>query len=313
MKKALLAAAAVLFGVNISHAGAFDGSGCTLGSALGFSCEPPRDNAAYAAWSATYDGSGKPIEWVALPGGGFMMGSPENDPEGSVDAMPRHEVGIRKFEMSRTPVTVAQYKECFDAGKCSEPSGCNWGAPDSWDHPVNCVNWFQANEYVKYISGKPGFEGARLPSEAEWEYAARSGGKDNLYPWGNEEPRPDKVVYHYDGPLTAPVCSKPAGNTEQGLCDMSGHVAQWLSDIFESGYKGEPVDGTKLPGYPSAWQIKIGLAGALSGKLVSLRGIDMSAPDRLGMGVTMRNDYRPSKYVSYSDATIGFRLARSIR
>lgn len=102
---------------------------------------------------------------------------------------------------------------------------CNSDKPGRQLHPVNCVDWEQANQYAK-------FKGARLPSDAEYEYAATSGGKNQKYPWGNEDETCDKAVmsgkgdYGCGSEATMPVCSKPAGNTAKGLCDMVGNVWQ---------------------------------------------------------------------------------------
>lgn len=162
-----------------------------------------------------------PGNWVAIAGGKFKMVT-----DNGVSAFER-EVAIESFEMSKTAVTVEQYASCVNEGACTEPAtgdSCNWGKPGRELHPVNCVDWAQADQYAK-------FKGARLPSEAEWAFAATSGGKDQKYPWGNEAPACDKAVMAGCGNEgTMPVCSKPAGNTAYGLCDMAGNVWQWTQD-----------------------------------------------------------------------------------
>lgn len=187
-----------------------------------------------------------PIEWVTINGGRFILGAdfPGYHFE---DTRPAHKVTIKTFEMSKTAVTVEQYAECVNKKKCGVPEGrdgnCNWGKPGKEQHPINCVDWDQANQYAR-------FKGAMLPSEAEWEYAARSGGKDQKYPWGNEEPTCERVVIYGNGGYgcgaggTMPVCSKPAGNTAQGLCDMAGNVAQWVQDQYHYSYEGAPNNGS---------------------------------------------------------------------
>ena len=201
----------------------------------------------YAAGSAHQMGvPPAPIEWVTINGGRFILGA---DYPGYhfEDTKPAHKVTIKTFEMSKTAVTVEQYAECVNKKKCEEPEtrdwNCNWGKPGKEQHPINCVDWDQANQYAR-------FKGARLPSEAEWEYAARSGGRDQKYPWGNEEPSCDRVVFYGNGSYgcgtggTMPVCSKLAGNTAQGLCDMAGNVAQWVQDQYHYSYKGAPNNGS---------------------------------------------------------------------
>jgi formylglycine-generating enzyme required for sulfatase activity len=170
------------------------------------------------------------------------------------DARPVHEVTIPTFQMSKTLVTVEQYAECVIKGGCTKPdtgNGCNWGQAGRQRHPINCVDWNQANQYAK-------FKGARLPSESEYEYAAKSGGKNQKYPWGNDDTSDKAVIFGntwplnglsgviMPGPATMPVCSKPAGNTSQGLCDMVGNGWEWVEDTYQSSYVGAPTDGSAV-------------------------------------------------------------------
>ena len=190
------------------------------------------------------DGAG--ILWVSMPGGAFLMGSDRND-----DEKPRHRVTVKGFRMARTETTVKQYRACVQAGACTEPdssgrnSSCNWGQSGREDHPVNCIDWKQSSAFCRWVGG-------RLPSEAEWEYAARSGGRDQEYPWGNEAANCSRAVLSDGGNgcgqgRTWPVCSKESGNTAQGLCDMAGNVGEWVQDGYQGAYGGAPVDG-------SAWE-----------------------------------------------------------
>ncbi len=188
------------------------------------------------------------LEWVTIPGGTFMMGSPE----GIVIIItnigqPQHEVTVPTFKISKTEITVQQYGVCVDARICSEPSTAyetdNWGKAGRENNPINSVNWYQAREFAEWLDG-------RLPSEAEWEYAARSGGQDIVYPWGNEEVICERAVIDSDengnscgNATTLQVCSKPLGNTAQGLCDMAGNVREWVEDDWHQSYSGAPSDG----------------------------------------------------------------------
>ncbi len=205
-------------------------------------------------------GPSRPVEWVAINGGKFTMGISEV----FKNAMPSHEVVIKTFDMSKTAVTVEQYKECFLAGQCTAPGTgdfCNWDKGGRQFHPVNCVDWNQANQYAR-------FKGARLPSESEWEYAATSGGKNPEYPWGNDEPACDKAVMYGNGGYgcgkngTLPVlskdgkeCSRKAGQTKQGLCDMSGNVWQWVQDKYQNSYTGVPADGRAVEGGAGSYRV----------------------------------------------------------
>ncbi len=178
--------------------------------------------------------------WVFLSGGTYMMGSPEG--QGHPREYPMHKEEIDDFYIMKTEVTVAQYQECVEAGICwhnVENIGplCNGNKENMSDHPINCVSWYQASAYCAWI-------GARLPSEAEWEYAARSGGKDILFPWGNEEPTCEHAAFDEKPAIncgkwkgsTAPVCSHPKGNSAQGVCDLSGNVIEWCYDWYYRRY-----------------------------------------------------------------------------
>jgi hypothetical protein len=185
--------------------------------------------------SARYCAASAKIEWVTIPGGSFLMGSDE-DP----DSQPKHRVILPSFQLAKALVTKAQYKACVDAGGCVPPN-CQWPAAiGEEDHPVVCVNWYQASQFSAWAGG-------RLPSEAEWEYAARSAGRDLRYPWGNEKATCRRAVVAGCGKGTAPVCSKPEGNTRQGLCDMAGNAREWTQDGYHTSYEGAPAD-------ESAWE-----------------------------------------------------------
>ena len=180
------------------------------------------------------------IEWIMIPGGNFMMGANDEGP----GARP-HQVTLHAFEMAKTLVTKAQYQACVDAGSCEAPK-CGWpAAAGEDDSPVGCVDWYDARQFSDWVGG-------RLPSEAEWEYAARSAGQDQKYPWGNEDATCERAIIREGGRACGrdgvwPVCSKPEGNTKQGLCDMAGIVWQWVQDSEHGSYDGAPSDG-------SAWE-----------------------------------------------------------
>ena len=190
------------------------------------------------------------LVWVRISGGSFRMGSTE----GSSSEKPVHGVQVSSFSLLKSEVTVAQYGVCVKVGACSQPdtssSYCNWGKAGRGRHPLNCVDWKQARKFC-------GWAGGRLPSEAEWEYAARSGGKARKYPWGNEAATCSRAVMD-DGKTkgsagtetggcgedrTWPVCSKPSGNSAQGLCDLAGNVWEWVEDCWHTSYTGAPSSG----------------------------------------------------------------------
>ncbi len=232
------------------------------------------------------------VEWVRIEGGNFNMGS--NDEHSYNNEKPVHSVTVPTFEMSKTEVTVDHYRACVNAGACTGPNyggNCNWGKSDRGAHPINCVDWSQAQAFAKWAGG-------RLPSEAEWEYAARSGGRDWRYPWGNEEATCDLAVMEgvKEGcgrDSTWPVCSKPSGNTSQGLCDMAGNIWEWVQDGYHYNYEGAPSDG-------SAWESPAG-------------------SDRVGRGGSwldgaryVRSARRGGDFHGDRYDYLGFRLVRSV-
>lgn len=194
------------------------------------------------------------ISWVFILGGSFRMGHHAS----YKDERPVHRVKVRSFQLARTEVTVTQYRACVRAKKCGaeqlaltgsvgrakRSTLCNWGSKRGGDHPLNCVSWQQARNFCRWVGG-------RLPTEAEWEYAARGGGMAWLYPWGNETADCSRVVMTSADRQrgcgrnhTWPVCSKPKGHSEHGLCDLAGNVSEFVEDCWKPNYEGAPADGS---------------------------------------------------------------------
>ena len=189
------------------------------------------------------------LTWVTICGGEFDMGSADGDD----DEIPVHSVSVPTFEMLLTEVTVAQYQTCVQAASCTAPpsggAGVNWGLADRENYPINNVTWYQAEQFCTWAGG-------RLPSEAEWEYAASNGSAEDKYPWGDQRPTceyaiMDEGINGCGTDRSWPVCSRTAGNTTHGLCDMAGNVWEWVQDWHHSTYTGAPVDGT-------AWEDPVG-------------------------------------------------------
>jgi hypothetical protein len=158
-----------------------------------------------------------------VPGATFWVGS---DPEErfSDDESPRYRTRISTFCLDETEVTVDAYAKCVNDKACSAPHreqpNCNSHRKGRGEHPVNCVTWEQAEKYCA-------LQKARLPTEAEWEFAARGGDEYRKYPWGNESPD-DRACWKHAG--TCKVRSFPAGAF--GLYDMSGNVWEWTEDWY---------------------------------------------------------------------------------
>ncbi|MCL4875427.1 MAG: formylglycine-generating enzyme family protein [Anaerolineae bacterium] len=126
------------------------------------------------------------------------------------------------FWIDKTEVTRAKYKECVSVGDCIVKPTNDYSSQDI--QPVNYVEWFAAYDYCQW-------RGGRLPTEREWEYAAR--GPDNLvYPWGNEFVAENVVYSRNSGNMTSEVSTRPDGESWVGALDMSGNVWEWVSTIY---------------------------------------------------------------------------------
>jgi formylglycine-generating enzyme required for sulfatase activity len=208
-----------------------------------------------------------------IPAGAFTVGD-------GVDRARVGNVSVQAFCIDRAEVTTASYEGCVALGKCTPPGageGCNSVADARGDHPINCVDWMQASTYCEAI-------GLRLPSEFEWEYAAR-GLDSRLYPWGNEAPR-NQLCWDGEGNhvgksrrrSTCPVHSHAKGNSPFGLADMAGNVSEWTS---------------------SPW-------AATDGDRVS-RGGSWTSLGPAGVRAALRDGAKPG----LRSADLGFRCARS--
>ncbi len=228
---------------------------------------------------------------VLIPAGSFWMGSP--DSEGDKNEHPRHRVTLDAFYMDKFEVTVARYAEFMRATNRSKPQ--YWDQVDSSKHrnlPVVGVDWHDAKAYCEW-------GGKRLPTEAEWEKAAR-GTDGRTYPWGNEQPTARLANFGkeftfdniYDDRL-APVDSYEAGKSPYGLHHMAGNVLEWTADWYDENYYSKSP-----PRNPK---------GPASGEDRVLRGGSwLSVPD------TVRSAARYWNIPTTRNAYIGFRCAQDV-
>jgi cysteine-rich repeat protein len=210
------------------------------------------------------------LHGAAPSGGHWLMGSEEpfNDRADAEVEIPATPIALHPFWMDRHEVTREAYLAWLETHTDRESN-----APDGWEpgtetHAANSISHAYARRYCQSLGGD-------TPSEGHWEYAARSGGKNNTYPWGDEEPTCDLAILgRHDCSFgrVHPVCSRPKGNTEQGICDMAGNVWEWTRTMFPQleddeypRYAGKPkeVEDFHVPdreiskGY---WEAGMGLA-----------------------------------------------------
>jgi formylglycine-generating enzyme required for sulfatase activity len=166
---------------------------------------------------------------VFVPAGKFSMGSDETDPEADRDEKPQHTPHLDAYWIDRTEVTNAMYVRCAEGGQCTAPMhSAPYKMPEYANHPVFGVTWFQAEEYCRWA-------GRRLPTEAEWEKAAR-GTDGRRYPWGNAAPDPNLLNFAKQVDDTTEVGSYLAGASPYGALDMAGNVWEWVSDGYDINY-----------------------------------------------------------------------------
>lgn len=215
-----------------------------------------------------------PVPMIHVAGGEYWMGSEPG--RGAADERPRFLTRVADFCLDRYEVTAELYARCVESGQCSVPRGsratCNYGRREQ--HPINCVDWSQARDYCTS-------QGGRLPSELEWEYAARGGEEYYPFSWGTEAPD-GRSCWRTNG--SCEVGSFAAG--AYGLHDMTGNVWEWTNDWFSSYPWPQPAGKSKV-----------------------LRGGGWSQRSRKWLRTTLRNRTGPDFWGSQ----LGFRCARNAK
>jgi formylglycine-generating enzyme required for sulfatase activity len=247
---------------------------------------------------------GDEASMVLIPAGAFWMGSDA----GRADERPRHRVSLDAYEIDIYEVTNARFARFVDAGGYANqalwsPAGWAWRTrfhvtqPDRWTdsrwngptQPVVGVSWYEADAFSRYVN-------KRLPTEAEWEKAAR-GTDERVYPWGSDWD-PTRTNGPPGGRQTAPVGSYPAGASPYGVHDLAGNAWEWVADWWSPDYyASSPADNP--PGPP---------AGTEKG----FRGGSWFSSQPVSVSTTYREHTNVYEF-GVRDEMTGFRCARSVR
>lgn len=220
-------------------------------------------------------------EMLVLSGGLFVMGSPANEPGRGRDEGPQHEVSIAPFAMSKTEITFALWDACLAGGGCNgySPPDHGWGRGAQ---PVTDVSWEDAHAYLDWLNAQAGEMRYRLPTEAEWEYAARAG---EAGPYASGA-RLSTAQATFGARRTSQVGAHDANVF--GLFDMNGNVGEWVEDCYAANYELAPIDGAAVQADDCSRRVYRG--GMFTDRAAALRSAarKSAAPGQRLQGVGLR-------------------------
>ena len=230
------------------------------------------------------------IEMALIPAGEFLMGAPDSDKAALSNEKPQHPVYLDDFYIDVYEVTNAMYMACVDAGRCKSFNDNDYRSAGYENYPVGGPTWNMAQTYCEW-------RGISLPTEAQWEKAARGGLEGKLYYWGDG--KPDCTLANFNDSGEAPCLRKVAvvGSyppNGYGLYDMAGNMWEWVWDWYQENYYGS-LSTWSNPTGPDTGQYRMRRGGSWNG------GIDLYAR------ITLREEHSPSD----SSGDVGFRCART--
>ena len=232
------------------------------------------------------------MRMVRIPGGSFRMHDIELHAGAEVAVHPPSIVTVASFELDATEVTADAYLTCVKNGACgalgpnfSTNPACTATRPGAGLRPMECLTWFEATAYCRT-------QGKRLPSEREWEYAARGGARNTAYPWGDEDPEgpPVRLCWTGSGAWRSETCRVASFPAEAfGTYDLAGNVAEWTSTVEDSAYFDDKNSK------PHSYRVvRGGQSGTNVPRGIMLHSLERTDYNSAGVGVRCARDYSPN-------------------
>lgn len=235
-------------------------------------------------------GNGVVLDMLAIPGGKFLMGSPENEPGRHDSESPQHQVSVKPFFMGKFPVTQAQWQAVAGFAKVKIDLNPKPSHFKGANRPVESVSWDEAVEFCARLSQKTG-RIYRLPSEAEWEYACRAGTTTPYY--FGETITKDLANYDNNYQQTTDVGKFPANLF--GLFDMCGNTWEWCQDKWHKNYENTPTDGSAWLGANNQYRLLRGGSWRSLPRYCRCASRSRGVPDNRGYGLGFRVVCSPAR------------------